>query len=180
MACDGEPALPPRPPRSPSRLEAPLRAPRPAPTTAPAAGWDPMGGPGGRRANLPVQSPLFQRCRRVPSGRSRGAPAGEGAAQERAPWDCGPRCILSAAYRRPRCSKSAAPGLRDLSPGFPRNHGCASSRLLSLTCKVVLPSPQPPPGDLWAPGWIPGRSWRLWGRCLNRRDRSQPKRPVGK
>lgn len=128
-------------PAPPSGLEAPLRAPRPAPTTAPAAGWDPMGGPGGRRANLPVQSPLFQRCQRVPSGRSSGARGGEGAAQERAPWDCGPRCTLSAGHRGPRCPESAAPGLGDLSPVFPRNHGCASSRLLSPACKVVLPFP---------------------------------------
>lgn len=91
VACDGQPALSPLPPHSPrplrsppSRLEAPLRAPSPAPTAALPAGWDPMGGPGGRRANLPVQSPLFQRCRRVPSGRSSGARGGEGAALERA------------------------------------------------------------------------------------------------
>lgn len=125
----------------PSGPVAPLRAPRPAPTTALAAGWDPMGGPGGRRANLPVQIPLFQKCRRVPSGRSSGTLGGEGAAQERAPWDCGPSCTRFAAHGGPRCPDSAAPGLGDLSPEFPRNHGCASSRLLSLACKVALPSP---------------------------------------
>lgn len=59
------------------------------------------------------------------------------------PWDCGRRCTLSSAHRGPRCPESAAPGLGDLSPVFPGNHGCASSRLLSLAGKVALPSSHP-------------------------------------
>lgn len=61
VACDGQPSRP--SPLPPPSLEAPSPAARPAPTAELAAVWDPMGGPGGWRADPPPQSPLFEKWR---------------------------------------------------------------------------------------------------------------------
>lgn len=119
----------------PPVLKPPSRAPCPAPAAVRAPGRDPMGGAGGRRGDLPVQSPLSQRWWRVPGGRGNGTRAGEGAARERASCGCGPGLQLLPGRIADLAAQSPQRRV------FPRHRGCASSRLLSLACKVALPSP---------------------------------------